>query len=70
MFKFTQRDTFNTIQHDNNCGDVSPAHLLAGPLCGDTAPEGFTVPGDHAFVTFYTDDSETSAGFSLAWSAN
>jgi len=60
----TQHNTITIVE------TFLPHPLLAGPLCGDTAPEGFTVPGDHAFVTFYTDDSETSAGFSLAWSAN
>jgi len=41
-----------------------------GPFCGNTAPAGFTIPGDHAFVEFVSDDSDDYMGYRLDWQSN
>ncbi|XP_060603556.1 bone morphogenetic protein 1-like [Ruditapes philippinarum] len=71
-FKFD--DQFH-IEPDTTCdfdfvkisGDgMASSH---GPFCGNVSPGQLTVPGDHAYVTFTSDDSDEYTGFRLDWKA-
>ncbi|XP_052817646.1 bone morphogenetic protein 1-like isoform X2 [Mya arenaria] len=72
---FSFASLFN-VEPDNTCdydwvkvtGDADKYNH--GPFCGNSTPAAFSVPGDHAFVAFFTDDSDTFPGFSLSWNSN
>ncbi|KAL4240816.1 Low-density lipoprotein receptor-related protein 12 [Mactra antiquata] len=72
-FKFD--DVFN-IESDTTC-DYDFVKLSSngnsfthGPFCGTFAPTPFTIPGDHAYVSFTSDSSDQYPGFRLDWNAN